>query len=215
MKKSIIFILLAFISMGVFGQDKGEKYLAPSISASFGRQYASYVYHHYNEYSASQPLNVSIDQSLEFGYFFADDWRFAVAMIVSYAGIPKSQEDDGWIFNHTLGVYVNPNFAYYVPLYSDKLFYTPEIGIAMGYEFDYVDSHTTYDHGWNYQGYYRGISVYANLLGLEYRVSKKFAIGAGVGSFRFTYMKDDSKTYTYKWWQFNFNNATISAMFYL
>ena len=213
MKKSIIFILFAVISMGVFGQDKGEKYLAPSISASFGRQYASYTYNHYNTYYASEPLNISIDQSLEFGYFFADDWRFAIALSVSYAGIPKSQEDDKWIFSHTIGVYTNPSFAYYVPLYSDKLFYTPEIGFRMGYEFDFVDYR--YHNGLDYKGYYRGITVYANLFGLEYRVSKKFAIGVGVGSIYITYMKNEDKTYTYKWWQFTFNNATVSAMFYL
>lgn len=199
--------------MGVFGQDKGEKYLAPSISASFGKQYASYTYHHYNEYSASQPLNISFDQSLEFGYYFADDWRFAIALSIPYLATPKSQEEDGWDYDHTLGIYINPSFAYYVPLYSDKLFYVPEIGVKTGVEFE-GDKFADFMEFWDTDSYF-GFTVYANLLSLEYRVSKKFALGVGIGSIYYTYMKDDSNKYTYKWWQFTFNNATVSAMFYL
>ena len=209
MKKSIIIILLAVISMGVFGQDKGEKYLSPSISASFGREYGTYLY---SSYSASQPLSVSIGQSLEFGYFFANDWRFAIALDVPYAAVPKSQDDNGWEFSHAIGIYLNPSFAYYAPLYSDKLFYTPEIGVRLGVQLDYVDNIN--HNGLYYKGHYRGFSIYANLFGLEYRVSKKFAIGVGVGSIYYTLMKDDQR-YVYEVWQFTFNNASVSAKFYL
>ena len=77
---------------------------------------------------------------------------------------------------------------------------------------DYVDN--VHHNGLNYKGHYRGFSIYANLFGLEYRVSKKFAIGVGVGSIYYTLMKDDQR-YVYEVWQFTFNNANVSAKFYL
>ena len=144
MKKSIIIIFMAIMTTNTFGQNKGEKYLSPSISASFGKQYATYIYNYYNNYSASQPMDITIGQSLEFAYFVVNNWRFAIALYIPFVATPKSESDNKWKYENTLGVFFNPSFAYYVPL-SDKFYYTPEIGYRFGFEFDFKGFDDVFD----------------------------------------------------------------------
>ena len=211
MKKIVLLIGMVFFSLNIIAQKEGEKYLAPSISASFGRQYAHYT-NYLEHYNASKPLDISVTPGFEFGYFSADNWRLAIAVGFPFYASPVREDDYGWDYDFAMEVTVNPSISYYVQL-ADRLFYTPEVG----YRFGIAMESSTFDDIFSFSNSFSYFehSFYANLLGLEYRVTEKFALGIGVGSIYYTRAKGVNQHYSYRMWQFTFNNSTVSALFYL
>ena len=210
MKRIVLLIGMVFFSLNVVAQKEGEKYLAPSISASFGRQYAHYT-NYLEHYNASKPLDISVTPGFEFGYFSADNWRLAFALVFPFYATPQREYDYGWDYNYTMAITVNPNVAYYVRL-VDKLYYTPEIGIKFECGRESDDFKGVFDR--RTPAYY-GIFCYSNLLGLEYRVSEKMAINVGIGAIYYVFAREFGSQYGSSQWQFIFNNSTVSALFYL
>ena len=210
MKKFALLIGIVILSMSVYAQNKGDKYIAPSLAVSFGKQYATYTTS-YEAYHASKPYDLSITPSCEFGFFTYDNFRLGLCIGVPFSAYPASQHNDEetWDFDYTLGVAINPNMAYYVRL-AEKLYYTPEIGFMFQLWNDFEDIEEIFE-----PNLYRSFSVYINLFDLEFRVNEKIAIGVGLGSFYYTHAKELGGKLSNSLWYFNFNNAMASVKFYL
>ena len=211
MKRLTIIISLVVLSISVFAQKEGEKYLAPSIFTSFGRQYVRYT-NYLEHYNASKPLDILVTPSCEFAFFPLDNWRFAFAIGIPFYASPDQEYASGWEYDYIMAVTFNPNVAYYVRL-TDHLYYTPEVGIKYEYgkesdSFSSIFSRTTPS--------YWGITAGVNLFGLEYRVSEKIAISVGISSIYYTFARESGSQYSSSYWQFGINNGTtVSALFYL
>ena len=211
MKKIVIFIVLIILSITVFAQNKGDKYIAPCLSVAYGNQsYSSYLFNTTN-YSRVRPCDFSLNPGCEFGYFPINDFRLGIAVGLPFSAFPAFSYNDNWEIDYALGVSVKPNIAYYVRL-ADRLYYTPEIGFR--YElwnwFDYIGSILEFENG-----LYQTISVYANLFDLEFRVNEKLAIGVGLGSLYYSRAKSLWDHHSNSLWNFSFTNSSVSVRFYL
>ena len=209
MKRLVLLIGLIILSINVFAQNKGDKYLAPSLSVTYGNQsYSTYFNTVY--YQSEKPCDFSLKPSCEFGYFPANNFRLGIGLGLPFSAFPASYYSDGDV-DFALGVSINPNIAYYVRL-ADRLYYTPEIGFK--YElwnwFDYFGSILEFENG-----LYQTVSVYANLCDLEFRVNEKLAIGVGLGSLYYSYAKSLWDHNSNSLWNFSFTNSSVSVRFYL
>ena len=211
MKKAVILIVLIILSINVFAQNKGDKYLAPSLSVTYGDQsYSSYLFntaYYYRE----KPIDFSLNPSCEFGYFPINNFRLGIAVGLPFTVFPAFYHDNKWEIDYAIAVSVKPNIAYYVRL-ADRLYYAPEIGFK--YElwnwFDYIGSILEFENG-----LYQTVSVYANLFDLEFRVNEKLAIGVGLGSLYYSYAKSLWDHNSNSIWNFSFTNSSVSVRFYL
>lgn len=210
MKKLALLVGLVAFTITAFAQSKGEMYIAPSISASFGRQYASY-FDFTTHYEASRPLDVSVSPYCEYGFFPADNWRIAFALGFPFYATPETEYNNGWDYSYAMAMTFSPNVAYYVRL-ADKFYYTPEIGVMVEFGRESVDFKGIFDR--TTPAYY-GVYCYANLLGFEYRVSEKIAIGVGISSIYYLFAREFGSQYRSSQWRFSFNNSTVSVLFYL
>lgn len=213
MKRIILAVASLFACVTLFAQSKGEKYIAASIGASFGNENVE-TYDGAYTTSTSSPLTTSFDVMGEFGYFIADNVRLALAIGVPYSSTPTTQSGNTWLRRNTVGLHINPNIAYYVRL-ADNFYYTPELGFSYQFGSYKEDMTTSTSMNLNYNAW----NVYANILSLEFRVSPKLAIGAGVGSLSYSsvkysrngaveYLKDGQL-------RFNLNDASVHVRFYL
>ena len=214
MKKLLIALAALFTCVALSAQTKGEKYIAVSAGASFGSET---VTAHSASYTNTEknPLASNLSAMGEFGYFVADNVRLALAVGVPFTSSPKSKtEDNIWLLNNTIGIQINPNIAYYVKL-ANNFYYTPEIGFS--YEFGSYKEEMTGSVSMNLK--YNGWDVYANILSLEFRVSKKLAIGANVGNISYASLKITEKGSAdyikYGQFKFNLNSASVHIRFYL
>ena len=211
MKKIFLLVCIVVLSMSVYAQKKGDKYIAPSLAVSFGKQYATYTTS-YEVYHASKPYDISLTPSCEFGFFPANNFRIGLFFGIPFSAYPSSQDEQDeskWDFDYTLGIAFNPNMAYYVRI-TDRLYYTPEIGFKyeLWNSFDYIEEIFELE-------LYRSISVYVNLFDLEFRVNEKLAIGVGLGSFYYTHVKELGSHLSNSLWYFSFNHSMVSVRFYL
>lgn len=213
MKRSSVVGLLMLCSLVAFGQNKGDKYVAASFGASFGSQtYQSYD----GTYTTSQnsPLTTTLCVQGEFGYFIADNIRFALAIGVPFSSTPRELSGNSWLMSKTISFQINPNIAYYFRL-TDSLYYTPEVGFT--YEFGSVKEDMTASATYSLD--YSGWDIYANLLALEFRVNSKFAIGVGFGSIGYSDGKitDKGSANYFSTSQFrcNLNSGSVHFRFYL
>ena len=224
--KRVTFIVVAMLmSIASFAQAKGEHYIAGTFSADFGTQKTTFEYGllpstfakgAYSE-SSKTPLNTKLALGAEYGHFVANNFRLAMALGVSYQGIPLEETNIKWLRNKTVSFVVNPNVSYYFPL-ADRLYYTPEIGASFEFgsikeELTLHEAYTTPATGW---------AVYVNLLALEYRVSEKAALGILVGGFHYgtasvTIIDTFGSESKYKSSQakFDFNTSSIHFRYYL
>lgn len=212
MKKFALLIGMLVLTMNVFAQNKGDIYIGPSLSASYGKQYAAY-YTSYQAYYASKPYDFSLNPSCEFGFFVANNFRLGVALGIPYSAYVDVETEDGWDIDYSLGISINPSMAYYVRL-ADRLYYTPEIGFKceVWTDFPRLQDFTDFENN------YFGFSVYANLFDLEFRVNEKLALGVGVGSIYYTHarkLRSASGILENSLWYINFNNGMVSVKFYL
>ena len=140
MKKIVLFIGLVILSITVFAQDKGDKYLAPNLSVAYGNQSYSSLFNTTFYYS-ERPYDFSLNPSGEFAYFPINNFRLGIAVGLPFSVFPAFYHNYEWEIGYALGVSVKPNIAYYVRL-TDRLYYAPEIGFK--YElwnwFDYIGS---------------------------------------------------------------------------
>lgn len=212
MKKVVSILASLFIFIAAFAQDKGEMYLGIALSGSFGNEATESFDGSYTTNSAS-PLTTSYNAQAEFGYFIADRIRLALAVGVPYSSSPVSQSGNTWLYSKSQGFAINPNVAYYIRI-ADGLYYTPEIGFSV--EFGDFSEDLTPSTSW--KAGYGGWSVYANIIALEFRVTDRFAIGAGAGSAHLSSVKisDNSSDayYTNQQLQVSINSASIQARLY-
>lgn len=213
MKKFLIVSTALFVCVASLAQSKGDKYLAASISASFGSKDVK-TYDGYTSASQSSPLTTSFTGQAEFGYFIADNVRLAMCIGVPFTSTPISKSGGTWLKSKTIGFQINPSAAYYVKM-ADHLYYTPEVGFSYGfgtYNEDLTLSTT-------YKANYSGWDIYANILALEFQVNPKFAIGVVVGAFAYSHVKiEDKSSSAYvrnNQFQFTLNSASLHARFYL
>ena len=211
--KRIVLIAIALLGcISLSAQNRGDKYIAGSIGASFGNQ-NSELYDGSYTTTANQPLTTSFSVQAEFGYFVADNLRLALALGVPFSSSPTTQSGSTWLKTNTFGIQINPNIAYYVKL-ADRLYYTPEIGASLEFGSYKEDMTTSSSYNANLSGW----DIYANILALEFQVSERFAIGVGIGSVSYGYAKvSDKSSSAYLGngqFRFNLNDSSVHARFY-
>ena len=213
MKKILLAAAALFVCVALSAQSKGEKYIAVSVGASFGSENVESYDGAYTT-NTSSPLTTSFNVMGEFGYFIADNLRLALALGVPYSSTPTTKSGNTWLRRNTIGFQINPNIAYYVRL-ADNFYYTPEVGFSYQFGGYKEDMTTSTSMNLNYSGW----DVYANILALEFRVSEKLAIGAGVGAVSYSTVKYTEKGAAeyIKDGQFRFdlNSASVHVRLYL
>lgn len=213
MKRILLIAAILCGTLSVFAQNKGDKYIAGSIGASFGNQEQE-LSNGTVSTTASQPLSTSLSLQGEIGYFIADNLRVGLALGVPFTSTPSTEDGNGnWLKTKTVGFQINPSIAYYVPL-AENLYYTPEVGGA--YEIgSYKEQLTTSN---TYNADYTGWDLYFNFLALEYRVNEKLAIGTAIGALGYVNAKvtdkDTEAALTTSQFQFNLNSGSIHLRFY-
>ena len=189
MKKLALLIVIVILSMSVFGQKEGDRYVSPCFSASFG--ITNYKYYRYNMLdNVTEWSNLYISPSVEIGKFLTDKVRFGFSI-----GNPFTYfiEDDLWMW----GLLLSPNFGFYVPI-TDRFSYAPEIGVAGEVGF--------------YDRLYYQAMAYANLLVFEFRVTENISIAMHMGEIGYCYTQwSSAKTHQL---YYNFNSGMISVRFY-
>ena len=192
MKKIILLVCLVVLSMNVFGQKEGERYISPCLSASFGLMH--YKYYRYNTlHEDTQWSTIIISPSVEFGKFLTNGVRFGFSI-----GHPFSYsiEEDEWLF----GTLLSPNFGFYVPI-TDRFSYAPEIGVA--------GEVGLYDGSMYYQA-----MAYVNLLVFDFRVKENISIAMHMGEIGYCYSRlFGTSAETHQFYN-NFNSGMISVRFY-
>ena len=219
MKRIILIFILLLGSMGLTAQNRGERYLAGTISTSLDYQHFDY----YNDKSLSSqsilPLTTAVGLGVEWGFFVADRLRLSLGFGIPFSSSPSTlmNQTGQWSYSSTIGIQVNPNVAYYLEL-ADKFFYCPEIGAAFDFGKLFQEKNAlTNDNKSTYSGW----TAYAHLLSFEYRISPKVALGIGSGTVRYSYVKvkkDDPKTdshYVTRQFKFELNSAALLVRFYL
>ena len=212
MKKLLMFAGAMLVAIASYAQDRGDMYVSGSIALDLGTQTTT-LSSSSNSVSASQPLDTDLNFAVEYGYFVADNVRIAMALSVPFLSSPTAQLDGIWLSEDTAALTLNPNVAYYIHL-ADRLYYTPEVGAA--FTFGSVNDHLSKTE--TYKTPFRGWNVYANILALELKVSRRIAIGAVVGSFVYGSVitsSDDSKIQSsVNQFKFTLNNSSLHFRFY-
>lgn len=159
--------------------------------------------------------SANFDILAEFDYFVVDNVRasFALGLPVNSRTIGKV--DDKNLKRNSVGVYFNPNVAYYFKL-ADNIYYTPEIGF--GYElgsFRDKMASTVFANG-----RYNGIYAYLYPIYFEIQVNARMALGIALGELYFESYKyrDASSNYivdTSKYFSFSLNSASLCWRYYL
>lgn len=192
MKKSVLFIVIVTLSMNVFGQKEGERYVSPYLSASFGLTNYRY-FQNGGSYHNTEWSNVYISPGVEFGKFLTDNLRFGFSI-----GNPFSYfvEDNSAM----LGTLVSPNLGFYVPI-TDRFSYAPEVGL--GGELGLYNGH------W----YYKAMA-YTNLLVFDFRVKENVSIAMHMGEIGYCFSKVFNSSGYANQFYYNFNSGMISVRFY-
>lgn len=213
MKRIVLIIVATTLSVSLFAQNKGDKYIAGIIGASFGGSFSEVCDGTFTE-KESAPSTTSLGLHGELGYFVADNVRLALALGLPYSSTPYSKSGNDWLYSNIMTLSINPNIAYYFKL-TDNLYYTPEIG--GDYEIGKYKQEMTKTVSLSEKA--SGWTVYAKILAFEFQLSKSFALGFGAGSIRYEYARmydNDSDGYIGAGkYSFSLNSGSISAHFYL
>ncbi len=212
MKRTVLVSFFLFGCISLSAQSRGEMYVSASLGVSSGNRNAEYYDGAYTT-KKPQPLSTSLSAQAEFGYFVVNHLRLALAVGVPYNSTPNTKSGDTWLRTNIVGIQINPNVAYYVKL-ADRFYYTPEIGVSVGFG-SYKEDLTANS---SYNAKYKGWDVYANILAFEFRVCYRFALWAGVSQLSYGSVKiaDKSSSSHIKNGQFSFNmnDASVGAKFY-
>lgn len=214
MKK--LFLLLSFVVLSTigFGQNKGEKYIVTSANVSFGNA-SSEVTDGHQSVLSKQPLNTTLGIGAGFGYFVANNFRIELYLSGYSSSNPTEKLGEVWLKDKYMGFVINPNLSYFIKL-ADGFYYTPEVGMSLGWGRNTNEQSTTLSTKHNYTDY----DFYANLLAFQYRVSRSFALGIGVGDVSYR-IRDynigasiENGHYNVKQFAVNLNSGSIYAHFY-
>lgn len=209
MKKHLLFVGAILISMTSWAQAKGERYIAGSINAECGTQTTTMKFIDSYAETITQPQNAAFGVGIEYATFVSDNWRLALAASVGWSSTPQTKYDWGWAKNRSIEVDLNPNVAYYVQL-ADRLYYTPEVGVIIGYgSLSEQASKTT-----AYKDPFWGWGVYAHLLALEFRATEKFAIGTAIGTIRYTGSVIPYYDLSVSMFKFDLGQSSVNLRFY-
>ncbi len=194
--KRIVCILLALTAcVSLSAQQRGDK----AISAFAGATFSNAPY-------------TLVQAAVGFDYFVADNFRLSFGVGVPFTSATVVDN----LKQNSVGVYFNPNIAYYVKL-TDNFYYTPEIG--GGYELGSFKQTYTSTSSVLVNGKYNGYYIYFTPLQIEFKVNPRFAIGVAIGEFYYENYKykDSSNQIVDKSDTFSFmlNAGNVSCRFYL
>lgn len=213
MRRFALVIGLFILTTSAFAQNKFEKYVFVSGNASFGNMKIENSDGYHAAVKSEQPFNTYLGIYAGFGLFVAKNFRLELGIGVPYSKELLSKDGDKWLYDKVVGVNIRPNLAYFVKL-ADRFYYTPTIGGVFVFGKEEIDVS-------NYQSEkydYRLTGAYANPLAFQFRVSSKFALGVDVGQVYYRRIKIShqvSGAYAAaNQWLFNFNNISVSALFY-
>lgn len=192
--KRIFCILLALTAcVSLSAQQQGDKAIGAFVGATF----------------SNAPYTL-VQAAVGFDYFVADNFRLSLSVGAPFTSATIADN----LKQNSVGVYFNPNIAYYVKL-ADRFYLTPEIG--GGYElgsFKQRYASTVLVNG-KYNGYY----IYFTPFQIEFKVNPRFSIGVAIGEFYYENYKhkDSSSQIVDKSNSFSFtlNSGNVSCRFYL
>lgn len=72
------------------------------------------------------PASTMVSAGAEFGWFFADNWKFGVNIQYALDSNPYEKNNGKWLRQNTNLVFAGPQLAYYLKI-SDGFYYTPQI----------------------------------------------------------------------------------------
>ena len=213
MQKTIkIIIVLLLCSISSYAQQKGDMYFGISAKASFG-SLTSILSPGSSPQTATKPENIDLGAQIEISYFTENYLRVSLAFGIGHESVPVEQEGLRWRKTNTTGVQINPNISPYIRL-SNRLFYTPELGGAfefgmVNYELPLMKNNKTNYTAW---------TIYTNFLAFEFSVTDEIAIGMTLGSFSYSWGKnedlDPANTVRVRNPHFSFNDSSISLRYY-
>ena len=206
MKRVLVIAFAMFMSLTLFAQKKGDRFVGVGISASAGK---IYVESDYDEI-ISQPLNSSFYLGGELGFFPKDNLKLALALGMGYSTTPIGEVDGEWIKLRGIGLNVNPNISYYVELVKNRFYYAPELGFSI--EAGTLKERTFIDEP-HIDGYFAW-QCYLSFIGFEFRATRDFAMGISVGSLNYTSLKELQCDITTSQFTFKLNQAALYAKFY-
>ena len=212
-KRSIVLLCSICLSVSLFAQNKGDKYIAGALNADFSKVNAEIFDGTYYTRS-SRPIDSAFELQFELAYFALDNLRLSVALGANYGSNPSTQDtSDNWLFTNSNSFSFNPNVAYYIKLF-DKVYYTPEVGVSM-----YTGKYLT-EVSQNVFSKYNtsGLNFYASILAFEFILNDRFALGVVSGTLSYAMNRYDDKTtgesIIAKEGSLSLNNGFIAFRFY-
>lgn len=178
MNKKIIaaaFAALAFTLVGA-AQQKGSISLSGKLGLDVGAS-TSKVKIGDNTTKSDVGYNPAFNLDAEIGFFPVDNFKIGLGLGYSYAGSQTAKSDDKWLMSRTNLFVLNPNFAYYLKI-VDRFYYTPEIGVDLGfggYRTDITTSNNIHQGAFAY-------NVYLLPANFEFKINKHWSLGMGFGS---------------------------------
>ena len=195
--KRILCVLLALTAcVSLSAQQQGDK------SVSF-----------YAGFNFSTIPSASLNLQAEFGYFVVDNLRTSFAVGLPFSSTVLSKVGTENLKQNNIGVYFNPNVAYYFKL-ADNIYYTPELGV--GFElgsFKYKTPSTVLVNG-KYNGFY----TYLYPIYFEIRVNARMAIGLALGELyyeNFKYRDGADVIDRSNYFSFSLNSGSLCWRYYL
>lgn len=198
MKRIILSIILALTAcVSLSAQQQGDKAVAAYVGLDL-----------------STVPNSNFEILAEFDYFVVDNVRASFAVGMPVASRLISKVGDEKLKQNTVGVYFNPNVAYYCKL-ADNIFYTPELGATFGLgSFKNKFSSTVLE-----KGRYNGFCIYLYPVYFEIQVNARMAIGVALGELCYENFKfrDTANQIVDRTGDFSFhlNSGSICWRYYL
>lgn len=175
MKKLLLLISFVALSTIGFAQNNGEKYIVTTANVSFGNM-SSEITDGHQSIVSKKPLNSNLGIGAGFGYFVTNNFRIELCLSGYYASDPIEKSGEVWLKDKYKGFDINPNLSYFVRL-AEGFFYTPEIGVSIGWGKNTYEQSISQSTNINYSDF----ALYLNLLAFQCRLSRCFALGIVVG----------------------------------
>ena len=98
---------VVILSLNVFAQNKGDKYVMALMNASFKKVSSN---------STEEPWSAYLGLGTGFGYFIDKNCRLELDLGVYYQNDPIELLNAAWLYDYYKGFTVCPNYSYYVKL---------------------------------------------------------------------------------------------------
>lgn len=181
MKKIIILLIVAAVSVPVSAQKKGDMYLKGSFGISGGNT-KNVNTSGGSKVTSTTPSPMSFSIAPGYGYFVSDNVKIAAELSYVLTCSPKGKDGDKQLSSFTNSFRVTPGASYYIKI-ADRFFYTPGVDMYLGLgnkKTQLSTSKTEKDYSTTVFGFR------LNLLSCEFRASKHFAFSADFGDFGFS-----------------------------